>query len=597
MVGTDRVHEPLGPTAIATAADTRVMAANMLEMAAGSTELDRLRGIAARLTARVMELRERLGETWMVEEDLQDAESAGAALAALMEALQCSAPVGLACLDREFRFVRVNDALAEMNRVPVDDHIGRAVADIIPEFWPQLEATCRSVLETGTPIVNHIVRGDGSAGRTGHWLNSICAMRSNGAIVGLGVLVVDVSERFAAEEFRTVVTETMIEGLYALDGDGCLTYMNGAACTMLGWDAEELRERNIHQTIHFQQADGSPLTEHECPISAVRRGGPAVKLVEDTFTRRDGTMLPVTYSAALIASDGPHSGVVVVFRDATEERAEQLRAHRELETLHWLGRIREAIDEDRLVLYSQPVVPLGDGQPAEELLLRMVGRDGETIAPGAFLPAAEQYGLIEEIDRWVISRAIRLAATGRRVEVNLSAKSVSDRLLEFIREELAAADADPGNVIFELTETALFDDIAAGEHFAAGVAEIGCGLALDDFGTGFASLTYLRLLPARYLKIDIEFVRDLTHNETNQHLVRSIVHLARGLDKETVAEGVEDEEVLTLLRSFGVDYAQGFHLGRPQPVDAVTSASMSPPLAGSHGGHEVPGRARMLVQR
>lgn len=100
-----------------------------------------------------------------------------------------------------------------------------------------------------------------------------------------------------------------------------------------------------------------------------------------------------------------------------------------------------------------------------------------------------------------------------------------------------------------------------------------CGLALDDFGTGFASLTYLRVLPARYLKIDIEFVRDLTHNETNQHLVRSIVHLARRLDKKTVAEGVENEEIVALLRSFGVDHAQGFHLGRPEPVDTAPANS------------------------
>ena len=137
---------------------------------------------------------------------------------------------------------------------------------------------------------------------------------------------------------------------------------------------------------------------------------------------------------------------------------------------------------------------------------------------------------------------MRIAATGRCVAVNLSAKSVSDRLLAFIQEELVAAGADPSNVIFELTETALLDEIAAGEAFAVGLAEIGCGLALDDFGTGFASLTYLRVLPARYLKIDIEFVRDLTHNETNQHLVRSIIHLARGLDKKTIAEGVESED-------------------------------------------------------
>jgi PAS domain S-box-containing protein len=561
--------------------DTRVMAVDMSEMADGGTELDRLRGISARLITRVAGLRERLGEASMVAEDLEDAESAGAALAALMEALQHSAPVGLACLDRDFHFVRVNDGLAAMNRLPVDGHIGRPAAEIIPEFWPQLEPPCRRVLETGEPVVNHPVGGDGSTGRTGHWLNSIYPIRSKGAIVGLGVLVVDVSERFAAEWFRSVVTETMVEGLYALDGNGRLTYINGAACRMLGWSAEELSDRDIHRTVHFQRADGSPLPHTECPILHVRREGRPAKHVGDTFTRRDGTMFPVTYSAAPLPSDGPWSGVVVVFRDATEERAEQLRAQRELETLHWLGRVREAIDEDRLTLYSQPIIPLSGGTPAEELLVRMVGRDGEIIPPGAFLPAAEKYGLIEEIDRWVISRAMRIAATGRRVEVNVSAKSASDRLLEFIREELAAAGADPNNVIFELTETALLADIATGEAFAAGIAEIGCGLALDDFGTGFASLTYLRVLPADYLKIDIEFVRDLTQNEMNQHLVRSIVHLARGLGKQTVAEGVESEEVLTMLRAFGVDYAQGFHLGRPQPVDAVRGTS--PERRSGHG--------------
>lgn len=538
----------------------------MLALAAQDPELDRLRGVAARLAARVVELRERLGEVAAVEDDLTEAESAGSAFAALVAALQRTAPVGLACLDRDLRFVHVNDALAAMNRLPAADHVGRPVAEVIPEFWPQLEPGCRQVLETGEALVDHEVRGDGTSDRAGLWLNTIYPIRSGGAVTGLGVLVVDVSERSAVEAFRAVVTETMIEGLYALDGEGRLSYINGAACRMLGWSEEELCHRDLHATIHFQRADGSPLSEDECAIVGVRREGRPVTHVEDTFTRRDGTRFPVTYSAAPLPSDGPSSGVVVVFRDATEERAAQLRAQRDLETLHWLGRIREAIDEDRLVLHAQPIVPLRGGEPAEELLLRMVGRDGRLIAPGAFLPVAEQYGLVEEIDRWVIGRAMRMAAAGRRVAVNLSATSVGDRLLSYVREQLAASGADPGNVVFELTETALLDEIAAGEAFAIGLAEVGCGLALDDFGTGFASLTYLRVLPARYLKIDLEFVRDLTNNKTNQHLVRSIVHLARGLDKETIAEGVESEEVLAMLRSFGVDHAQGYHLGRPAPV-------------------------------
>ena len=126
--------------------------------------------------------------------------------------------------------------------------------------------------------------------------------------------------------------------------------------------------------------------------------------------------------------------------------------------------------------------------------------------------------------------------------------------------------ADPTNLVFELTETAILTDIKVVEEFAKGLAELGCGLALDDFGTGFGTLTYLKLLPVQYLKIDVEFVRDLATNQTNQYLVKAIVSLARGLGQKTIAEGVEDEETLALLHEYGVDFAQGYHLGRPAPM-------------------------------
>jgi predicted signal transduction protein with EAL and GGDEF domain len=144
----------------------------------------------------------------------------------------------------------------------------------------------------------------------------------------------------------------------------------------------------------------------------VRIEGRSLNGVEDTFTRRDGTMFAVTYSAAPLAHAEHGQGIVVVFRDATQERAEQLRAQRELDALHWLGRTREAIDEHRLVLYSQPIVPLAGDQPSEELLLRMIGRNGEVIVPARFLPVSEQYGLIAEIDRWVIAQARRSGGPG-----------------------------------------------------------------------------------------------------------------------------------------------------------------------------------------
>jgi EAL domain-containing protein (putative c-di-GMP-specific phosphodiesterase class I) len=154
------------------------------------------------------------------------------------------------------------------------------------------------------------------------------------------------------------------------------------------------------------------------------------------------------------------------------------------------------------------------------------------------------------------------------VHINLSARTMSADapLLERIAIEFRNAGTDPRNVVFELTETALMGDWETGIAFARGLAAMGCGIALDDFGTGFGSLTYLKALPVRCLKIDIEFVRDLPGSETSQHLVRSIVHLAQGLGLETVAEGVEDEETLALLRHYGVSHAQGYHLGRPVQV-------------------------------
>jgi EAL domain-containing protein (putative c-di-GMP-specific phosphodiesterase class I) len=248
--------------------------------------------------------------------------------------------------------------------------------------------------------------------------------------------------------------------------------------------------------------------------------------------------------------------------------ADRPAARRELDALTWLGRIRDAIDEDRLVLYSQPIVPLAGGRPSEELLLRMIGRDNEIILPGSFLPVAEKYGLIGEIDRWVITQAARLAAAGGRViEANLSAASIgTSDLLPFIEQQIREAHADPTDLIFEITETALMHDVSTGESFARGLAALGCGLALDDFGTGFGSFTYLKRLPITHLKIDIEFVRDLVSNPANLHVVKAIVSLARAFGLKTIAEGVEDEQALTLLRAEGVDFAQGFHLGRPCPM-------------------------------
>ncbi len=489
----------------------------------------------------------------------------------LMETLERAAPVGFAFVDRDFRIVRINEKLAEVSGAAPHEHIGRTVAEMVPDVWAQMEHVYRRVLETGEPATNiEVERQTHGEPDFQHWLASYYPVRVDGDVLGVGVIVTDVTERQEAEHFRAAVMDTMVEGLYALDDQGRLTFMNSAASKLLGWSEEELLGKSVHAAIHFQHADGSPYPEAECELLKVRVQGRPVRMTHDAFTRKDGTIFPVAYSAAPLMSGTHVRGVVVVFRDTSAEHAEEDRARRELDTLAWVGRIQDALDHGRFVLYSQPIVPLAGGQPSQELLLRMRGQDGEIIAPGSFLGVAEKYGQIGEIDRWVIGEAVRLAAAGLRVEANLSAASIGNLdLLSFIERQLRTAGAVPSNLIFEITETALMEDVEAGRAFAHGLAGIGCQLALDDFGTGFGSFTYLKTVPVAYLKIDIDFVRDLKSNPANQHLVRAIVGLADGFGYKTIAEGVEDAETLALLKDYGVDFAQGFYLGRPAPIEGA----------------------------
>jgi PAS domain S-box-containing protein len=506
-----------------------------------------------------------------LELDLRRAEREATEAVNLLQSIEAATPVGFKLVDRDLKVVRINQMLAEIKGRSVEQSIGRTVAELVPDLWPHLEDIYRRVL-AGETVSNVDISMPTTAEpqRIRHWLASYYPVRMDGEIVGVGNVVVDITDRKDAEEFRAVVMDHMAEGLYALDADGLVTYVNPAAASMLGWTEDELCGKPMHATAHFQRADGTRLPNEDCALLQVRGHGRSIRILDDAFTRKDGSIFPVAYSAAPLQSGPTIHGVVVVFRDITEEKKEQAAVRRELDALAWVGRIRDAIDENRLVLYSQPIVPLAGGRPSEELLLRMISRDNDVILPGSFLPAAEKYGLIGEIDRWVISQATRLAATGRLIEVNLSAASISTSdLLPFIEQQIREAKADPANLVFEITETALMHDITAGESFARGVAALGCGLALDDFGTGFGSFTYLKKLPITHLKIDIEFVRDLVTNPDNIHVVKAIVSLARAFGLKTIAEGVEDEEALTLLRAEGVDFAQGFHLGRPGPTRDV----------------------------
>jgi EAL domain-containing protein (putative c-di-GMP-specific phosphodiesterase class I) len=247
----------------------------------------------------------------------------------------------------------------------------------------------------------------------------------------------------------------------------------------------------------------------------------------------------------------------------------------------WLARLRRALDEDLFAVHYQPIVSLRDGRPSHyEALVRLADEpSGRLVAPGCFLPAAERYGLIREIDRLVLDHAVKLLGgrrdarrdglngpgEGVRVAINLSALSVTDdTMLAHIERCLRRNDIDPRRLVIEITETAAISDMDRAQAFCEGVSALGCMVALDDFGAGFGSFQYLNL-PFDYLKIDGGFIRALPDSPTDQLVVQALVGLARGMGVRTIAEYVTDRATFELLRGYGVDYAQGFELGRPHP--------------------------------
>lgn len=242
----------------------------------------------------------------------------------------------------------------------------------------------------------------------------------------------------------------------------------------------------------------------------------------------------------------------------------------------WVDQIREALDRDLFVLHAQPILNLTtDTIDRYELLLRMVGPDGELIGPNEFLPAAERTGLITRIDRWVLQRACVMLGDSQRAgehllfEVNLSGPSIGDpELLAVIERGLAQLPRREGLVI-EVTETAAILDVPRARAFAERLAALGVAFALDDFGAGYGSFYYLKHLPFDYLKIDGEFIQDLRTSQPDQVIVQSLVHIAGQLGKKTIAEFVQDQPTLDLLRTLGVNFAQGYLIGRPAALPAT----------------------------
>ena len=237
--------------------------------------------------------------------------------------------------------------------------------------------------------------------------------------------------------------------------------------------------------------------------------------------------------------------------------------------LDWSRRIEEALDRDLFVLHGQRIVDVHTGETMRhELFLRMVGPGG-LIAAGDFMVAAERFGSIREIDHWVVSRGIEIAATGRGVDLNLSLRSIDEKLLKLMRTQLEQTHANPADLVLEVSEAQLAAAVETRGDFVQALDEMGCGVALDGFIQGGRGSTLLRSFPINYVKLGAPFIRTLTTNRGTRRAVSSAVLRAHRNGQRVIAQGVENLITLEMLEDLGIDEAQGYALGPPEPIEAL----------------------------
>ena len=245
--------------------------------------------------------------------------------------------------------------------------------------------------------------------------------------------------------------------------------------------------------------------------------------------------------------------------------------------MEWIGRLHKALDENRFVLYAQDIVEVGEKRTHGvhcELLIRMLDEKGELVPPMAFIPAAERYNLMPDIDRWVITTAFGMLAQqlespdaegiGENIAINISGASIGeDGFLDFVRAQFLQFRIPYSQICFEITETTAITSLSKAMDFMTSLQAHGCRFALDDFGVGVSSFTYLKNLPVDFLKIDGSFVTDMLQNPVNYAMVEAIHRIGHIMGKKTIAESVESLAILDALRTIGVDYAQGFAIAKP----------------------------------
>ena len=348
----------------------------------------------------------------------------------------------------------------------------------------------------------------------------------------------------------------------------------GDTLARLGGDEFGVLLENCDPDNALRIADGLRQTVMDCHFAWEARSfniGVSIGLVnvaDGMFTLTD--VLSAADSACYMAKEKGRNRVQVYHAGDTE----MSMRHGEME---WIGRLQKALDEDRFVLYAQDIVGLDPVRKLEEhceILIRMRDERGELVLPMAFIPAAERYNLMPSIDRWVIRNAFAIIARQRAEKegapgifaINLSGASIGDeRFLDYVREQFTHFAVPPQSICFEITETAAIAKLDKATDFINQLKSLGCLFSLDDFGAGMSSFAYLKHLPVDFLKIDGGFVKDMADDPIDRAMVEAINSVGHVMGKKTIAEFVDGDRVIRLLREMGVDYAQGYGVAKPQP--------------------------------
>jgi diguanylate cyclase (GGDEF)-like protein/PAS domain S-box-containing protein len=303
--------------------------------------------------------------------------------------------------------------------------------------------------------------------------------------------------------------------------------------------------------------------------------GISIGLVEINAESENLNSVLSAADSACYAAKGKGRNCIYVYQ-ADDQELERQRHERQ-----WISKLEQALREDRFCLYSQKIVSINREPEVEhyEVLLRLVDETGVMISPISFIPAAERYQLMCDVDRWVIRNFLasyqaetqKAAKSGQSTQnslytINLSGGSLNHNFLEFIKEKFIEYEVPPQIICFEITETAAIANLELASQFIRTLKNLGCQFALDDFGSGMSSLTYLKNLPVDYLKIDGSFVKDMDHDQMDHAMVECFNHLSHYMGIQTIAEWVETDSVLQILRTIGVDYVQGYFIERPAPL-------------------------------